>query len=87
MPSVGCSLEHHAGKHYNLDRSTPILRKNTLEMARNLPPLFPSTNLTRGLAAGRQLRVHPCHKGTIYLQTPMPFSGFKRRAHGSADNA
>ncbi|GFW94672.1 hypothetical protein TNCV_4247121 [Trichonephila clavipes] len=38
----------------------PILTETTLGMVRNLvPPLFTSTNLTRGLAARRLFRVDP----------------------------
>ncbi|GFX03434.1 hypothetical protein TNCV_4634461 [Trichonephila clavipes] len=37
----------------------------------------PSTNLTRGLAARRILRVLPCREDTIHLQTPMTSLGFE----------
>ncbi|GFV69009.1 hypothetical protein TNCV_1999751 [Trichonephila clavipes] len=45
---------------------------------------FPSTNLTRGLVARLLFRVPPCHKGPIYLQTSMHFSGFEPKSYGTA---
>ncbi|GFU43532.1 putative DD41D transposase [Trichonephila clavipes] len=46
-------------------------------MIRGLPPLFPTTNLTRGLVAQWLFRTLPCHEGTIDLQTFTPSSGFE----------
>ncbi|GFT95931.1 hypothetical protein TNCV_312581 [Trichonephila clavipes] len=50
---------------------------------RDLTPLFPSNNLTRGLAVRRLFRVPPCCKGTIHLQTYMPSPGFEPRLYGT----
>ncbi|GFU51854.1 hypothetical protein TNCV_3733621 [Trichonephila clavipes] len=44
----------------------------------------PSTNLTRGLAARRLLRVPICHKGTIHLQTSLPSPGLELKPYGTA---
>ncbi|GFT32717.1 hypothetical protein TNCV_2641331 [Trichonephila clavipes] len=44
------------------------------------PPLFPSTNLTRGLADRRLFRLPPCREGTIHLQTSVPSARFEPRA-------
>ncbi|GFT74059.1 hypothetical protein TNCV_3707911 [Trichonephila clavipes] len=44
----------------------------------------PSTNHTRGLVARRLLRVPPCRKGTIHLQTSLPSPGFEPSPYGTA---
>ncbi|GFX38031.1 hypothetical protein TNCV_3836301 [Trichonephila clavipes] len=47
-------------------------------------PLFPSTNLTRGLVARWLLRVAPCRAGTKHLQNIHAFSpGFEPRPYGT----
>ncbi|GFV23563.1 uncharacterized protein TNCV_1906911 [Trichonephila clavipes] len=43
-----------------------------------------ATNLTRGHAARRLLRVRPCHEDTIHLQTSMSSPGFEPRPYGTA---
>ncbi|GFU08402.1 transposable element Tcb2 transposase [Trichonephila clavipes] len=62
----------------------PDQREKTLVVVRDLPPLFPFTNHTRGLAARRLFRVPPCCKGTIHLQTSISSPGFEPRAYGIA---
>ncbi|GFU93772.1 hypothetical protein TNCV_1659971 [Trichonephila clavipes] len=44
----------------------------------------PSTNLTRGLAAGRLFKVPPCREGTIHLQTSMSSPRFEASSNGTA---
>ncbi|GFT27553.1 hypothetical protein TNCV_1276321 [Trichonephila clavipes] len=64
--------------------STPILRENTLGVVRGLPPLFPSTNLTRGPEATWLFTIPPCCKGTKHLQTSIPSQGFEPRPYDTA---
>ncbi|GFV21708.1 hypothetical protein TNCV_164391 [Trichonephila clavipes] len=45
---------------------------------------FPSTNLTRGLAARRLFRVFPSRKFTLHLQASMSSPGFGPRPYGIA---
>ncbi|GFV48156.1 hypothetical protein TNCV_3554351 [Trichonephila clavipes] len=78
------SFEPHAGDSTILICSTPILRENTLGVVKGLPPLSPSTNLTRGLAARRLFRVPRCREGTVHLQTSMPLAGFEPRPYDIA---
>ncbi|GFW55988.1 hypothetical protein TNCV_373941 [Trichonephila clavipes] len=46
----------------------------------------PYPNLTKEFQALRLFRVDPCPKGTIYLQTSMPFPRFEPRTYGTAVN-
>ncbi|GFW36709.1 uncharacterized protein TNCV_1220411 [Trichonephila clavipes] len=45
---------------------------------------FPSTNVTRGLAARRLFKVPPCRKCSIHLQTSMSSPGFEPSSYGTA---
>ncbi|GFX23817.1 uncharacterized protein TNCV_1788481 [Trichonephila clavipes] len=45
---------------------------------------FPSTNLTKGLAARRLFKVSPCREGTMHLQTSMSSPGFEPSPNGTA---
>ncbi|GFX50691.1 hypothetical protein TNCV_2722771 [Trichonephila clavipes] len=53
-------------------------------MTSGLPPLFPSRNHTRGLAARRLFRVPPCRERTIHLQTFNSSSGFEPSSYDTA---
>ncbi|GFV31834.1 hypothetical protein TNCV_2708411 [Trichonephila clavipes] len=57
--------------------STPISGEDT-QVVRGLPPSSLSTNITRGLAARRLLRVSPCPEGTLYIyKHPYNLQGFE----------
>ncbi|GFT97810.1 hypothetical protein TNCV_248721 [Trichonephila clavipes] len=64
--------------------STPILKGSTLRELGAFHFSCPSKNLTRGFAARRLFRLHPCHEDTIHLQIPMSSPGFKPRPNGTA---
>ncbi|GFW99676.1 hypothetical protein TNCV_3419071 [Trichonephila clavipes] len=78
------SFEHHTGDSTFWLGSIPILRKITLGVVRGIRLSSPFIKLTRGPAARRLLRVPPCRKGTIHLQTSMPSPGFEHRPYGTA---
>ncbi|GFV48103.1 hypothetical protein TNCV_3027861 [Trichonephila clavipes] len=79
------SFEHHPGDSLFWLCPTPILRENTLWMARGASHLYsPSIYLTRGLVARRLFRVPPCRKGTLHLQTSMSSSVLEPSPYGTA---
>ncbi|GFX05456.1 hypothetical protein TNCV_1007781 [Trichonephila clavipes] len=83
-PVIRRSFEHHAGDRAIWLGSALILKKHPWGVVRGPHLSFPSTNLTRGLAARWLFRVSPCHKDTIHLQTSMTSSGFEPRFNGKA---
>ncbi|GFT12303.1 hypothetical protein TNCV_4005591 [Trichonephila clavipes] len=83
-PVVSRIFEHHTGDSTILLVSTPVLRQDTWWWSEASPLYFPSTNLTRGLAAGRLFRVPACCEGTIPLQTSMSSPRFEPRLDGTA---
>ncbi|GFV13912.1 hypothetical protein TNCV_523891 [Trichonephila clavipes] len=80
------SFEHYTGDSTIWLDSTPILRENTLEMVRGLPPLFAFHYPQERLAARRLFRVLSCRRNTIHLQTSMPSPGFEPRLYDAADS-
>ncbi|GFU71464.1 hypothetical protein TNCV_2378511 [Trichonephila clavipes] len=63
---------------------TPILRKNTLDVVRGIPPLLPFSHPHERTCGSTLFRIPPCREGTIRLQTSMPSRGFEPRPYGIA---
>ncbi|GFT65610.1 hypothetical protein TNCV_869091 [Trichonephila clavipes] len=76
---VGRSLQHY--HRLQCDLALSHISLETPGWVRGIPPLFPSSNLTRGHAARWLSRVH-LHV-TIYLQTTMPSPGLESLLYGT----
>ncbi|GFU99846.1 hypothetical protein TNCV_506671 [Trichonephila clavipes] len=61
----------------------PKFEREIPEVGQGPPPLFSFTNHTRGLKARWLLRVPPCRKATILLQTSMSSTGFEPSPYGT----
>ncbi|GFW51111.1 hypothetical protein TNCV_3593931 [Trichonephila clavipes] len=83
-----CQMEVHEIHHGKGLDCTPVVSRSLdsdhLGVVVGLPPLFPSTDLTRGFAARRLFKVLPCHEGSIHLQTSMSSPQFEPRPYGTA---
>ncbi|GFT77698.1 hypothetical protein TNCV_4245651 [Trichonephila clavipes] len=83
-PVVSRRFEHHTGDRMISLVSTPILRENTLGVAKGLPPLIPLPPTSReDLQLDGYLKHPPCREGTVLLQTSMPPPGFEPRPNGT----
>ncbi|GFX52179.1 hypothetical protein TNCV_548381 [Trichonephila clavipes] len=67
MLVVNHSIEHHTSKSTIWFGFTPILKENTLERVRNLPPLFPVHKPRERTYGSLAIRVTPYRKSTMHL--------------------